>query len=194
MKVMFIKEGILDLLPVYPNQIDYLHRELGEPKPNQRAFVSKTNAHYAKTSQGACRYAASYLASQHHPALHSLVPRRYYIVEQVEIDAVPFFNTTYFDRVCQAVFVPMQGSITYGYAGIDDKVFKLEVGRAYAVNTRAPRSIVEMTPGFRCFVSIWIDFDLAYYLKEHDGVSKMERRKDEYFERRPQQPADVQSA
>lgn len=191
---MFIEEGIVDLLPVYPYQIDYLQQDLADLAPNPRAFISKANSHYGKISQNGCRYVANYLASQHHPALHSFIPRRYHVVEQQGIDRDVFFNTTYFDRVCQAVFVPISGSVSYAYPGIDDKVFRLEVGRAYAVNNRAPRAMIDMTPGFRCFVSMWIDFDLAYYLKEYDGTSKMDRKKDEYFERRSQQPADLQGA
>jgi hypothetical protein len=178
---MFIKEGVAELMPVHPYQLDYLHQELSELAPNPRAFISKTNAHYGRISQAGCRYVANYLGSQHHPALHSFVPRRYHVVEQAEQDREVFFNTTYFDRVCQAVFVPMNGSVTYAYPGLDGS-FKLEVGRAYAVNNRAPRAIVDMTPGFRCFVSMWIDFDLAYYLKEYDGNGKMDRKKDEFFE------------
>lgn len=190
---MFIKEGVIDLLPVYPYQLDYLHQELAEPKPNTRAFISKTNVHYGKVSDNACRYVSNYLASQHHPMLHSFMPRRFHIVEQAQPDPDLFFNMTYFDRVCHAIFVPMHGSVSYAYAGLENQVFSLEVGRAYAVNNRAARAMVDMTPGFRCFVSQWIDFDLAFYLKDYDGNSKMERKKDEYFER-PREPAEVHAA
>ena len=179
---MFIKDGIVDLMPVYPYQLDYLHQELGNLAPNTRAFVSRTNQHYGTFSQAGCRYVTHYIGSQQHPALHSFVPRRYHVVEQAEVDRDAFFNTTYFDRVCQAVFVPMHGTASYAYPGLDGRVFTLEPGRAYAVNNRAPRSLVDMTPGFRCFVSLWIDFDLAYYLKEYDGNGVMERKKDEFFE------------
>lgn len=191
---MFIKEGVIDLLPVHPYQVDYLHQELEELKPNLRAFISKTNSHYTKFSAAGSRYVANYIGSQHHPVLHSFIPKRFHVVEQQEADPDPFFNTTYFDRVCQAVFVPMHGSVTYAYPGIDNRVFELQVGRAYAVNNRAPRKVVDMSPGFRCFVSMWIDFDLAYFLKEYDGTSKMDRKKDEYFESRPQHAPEVQAA
>lgn len=178
---MFIKEGIIDLLPVYPYQIDYLNQELSELVLSPRAFISKSNSHYDQISINGCRYVANYLGSQHHPLLHNFVPRKYHVAEQTEpFDPTVFFNMTYFDRVCQLIMVPTCGSVTYAYTGIESP-FKLDVGRAYAVNNRAPRSIVSITSNFRCFISLWIDFDLAYYLKDYDGNSKCERKKDEYF-------------
>jgi hypothetical protein len=178
---MFIKDGIIDLMPVYPYQIDYLNQDLSVLATNPRAFICKNNGHYENISINGCRYVSNYISSQQHPLLKDFVPRKYHVVEQAEEpDTSVFFNLTYFDRVCHLIMVPTAGSLTYAYTGIETP-FTLEVGRAYAVNNRAPRAVTSITPNFRCFISLWIDFDLAYYLKEYDGNSKCERKKDEYF-------------
>lgn len=178
---MFIKEGVVELLPLFPYQLDYLRQDLGDLQSNPRAFLSKNNAHYKKFSEAACRYVCNYISSQHRPILKDFIPRKFHMVAQVDDpDTTYFFNTTYFDRVCQVIFVPIEGEIVYNYGSLEGD-FKLEVGKAYAVNTRAPRMVKSMSPDFKCFVSMWIDFDLSFYLKEYDGSGVCERKKDEFF-------------
>lgn len=183
---MFFKDCVADIAPVYDYQLDYLQQGLSELESTQRAFISKSNSIYKKHSGAAVAYVSNYIASQQHALLRNFVPRRHHIVELIGLPNLePFFNTTYFDRCCHLMMIPMRGSVSYSWTeGPKDgeKVSTtLIAGRAYLLNNRAPRQVVEITSGFQCYISLWIDFDLMYYLKEFDGNSKIDRKADEYF-------------
>lgn len=182
---MFFKDCITEVAPIYSYQHDYLKQGLAELAPFKRAFISKSNSVYNTHSTAACNYVSQYIASQQHIALKNFIPRRHHILELVDSpNFEPFFNTTYFDRVCQLVMVPMRGSISYKWTNPKEKLdvrAALEVGKAYLLNNRAPRQVIDVSADYQCYISMWIDFDLMYYLKEHDGNSVIDRKADEYF-------------
>lgn len=181
---MFFKDCVAEVAPIYSYQVDYLQQGLSELTPFTRAFISKANSCYQKHSAAAVSYVSQYVASQQHPMLRNYVPRRHHIIEQAGLPNLePFFNTTYFDRACHLLMVPMRGFVSYKWiepkdAGVEAE---LKVGAAYLLNNRAPRQVVNVSTDYQCYVSLWIDFDLMYYLKEFDGNSKIDRKADEYF-------------
>lgn len=179
---MFFSSCVEEVAPIYQYQLDYLSQGLSELKPTSRAFASKTNSVYSKHSSAATSYVSAYIASQQHPMLLNYVPRRHHVIEQAsEPDRTVFYNMTYFDRVSHLVIVPLTGSVSYQWSEGPKRVAHLEPGKAYIVNNRAPRAVTAMELPYRCYVALWLDFDLMFYLKEYDGNGQIERKKDEYY-------------
>lgn len=178
---MFIEEAVIEVCEVFPYQAEYMEEGLSEPVESKRAFACKNNLLYSKIDLGTAAYISNYIASQHVKELQNFVPRKHNgVALPAEPDMSYFLNTTYFDRICHLVVVPLRGSVTYEY-GATNVQFELTAGKAYMVNNRAPRKIVKFDSQFKALATLWIDFDLAYYLKEHDGNSVFDRRADEYF-------------
>lgn len=181
---MFTKECITNICPIYDYQIEYLKQSLLQEnlKPSSRAFISKNNSMYSAHSLPGVSYVSAYIGSQQHPMLKNFVPRRHHIMSQQDAPNLEiFFNTTYFDRIAHFLMVPITGSVTYQYTEGPKIIGTLTPGSAYILNNRSPRHIVDISSDYLCYISLWLDFDLMFFLKEYDGNSKIERKADEYF-------------